>query len=258
MSLEGKCIVVTGSTRGIGKVTATHLAELGAHVAVVGRNRVRGEKLTAEIAATGGTARFFQRDLTQEEEVASLFGGVQQTFGPVDVVVNNAAATDVASRDRPVTEQPTADFDHFIRSNLHTVFWCFKYGIPRMPPEGGSFVTISSIEAITPRPGEPSYATTKAAICGLARQVAVDYGHKGIRSNTLQLGFIETNASRPLLDNPTIGRIVRSVTGGHPPRSLDVARAVAFLASESASGFNGATLTLDRGMTITGHLPGDL
>jgi NAD(P)-dependent dehydrogenase (short-subunit alcohol dehydrogenase family) len=256
--LRGKSIVVTGSTRGIGKVVAIELAAQGAQVVVVGRNRDRGEKVIAEIESTGGTAVLLPCDLSIEEEVARLFDDVLARFGALHGVVNNAAETDIVSRDKPIADQPTEDFDHFMKANVYSVFWCFKYGIRAMLPAGGSFVTMSSVESITPRGGEPSYSTAKAAVSGLSRQVAVDYGDQGIRANTLVLGFIETNASRSLLADAHIGPIVRGVTGGAPPTSLDVARATAFLLSDDAQGFNAATITLDRGMTATGHVPSDL
>ncbi len=257
-ALHDKTVIVTGSTRGIGKVTAAHLAGCGAEVFVVGRNVERGARVVSDIADAGGRSTFVRCDLSVEEEVAALFADVRRQAGALDVVVNNAAATDVATRDGSVVDVRTEDFEHFLRANVHSVFWCFKYGIPAMGPGGGSFVTISSVEAITPRAGEFSYATTKAAVCGLSRQVAVDYGHRGISANTLLLGFIETNATRPFLDDARIGDRVRGATGGRPPSSVDVARAVAFLASSGAAGFNGATLVLDRGLTVTGQVPGDL
>jgi NAD(P)-dependent dehydrogenase (short-subunit alcohol dehydrogenase family) len=258
VSVEGKNIVVTGATRGIGKVTAVHLAELGAHITVVGRNVERAEKVVASIVTSGGSAEFVRCDLSIEDDVVSLFDEVRRRRGRVDVVVSNAAATEVATRDHPIVEQSTEDFDYFVRANLYSVFWCFKYGIPAMQPEGGAFVTISSMEAIMARSGEPSYATTKTAVDALTRQVAVDYGDKGIRANTLMLGLIETNATAPFMRDARIGPIIRNATGGRPPTSLDVAHAVAFLASDAAGGFNGATLVLDRGMTVFGHVPGDL
>ena len=253
--LKGRTVVVTGSTRGIGKVTAQHLADAGAHVAVVGRNQDRGRRVVDEISSSGGTARFFPCDLTEEANVSSLFLQVVDHFGPVDAVVGNAAATDVATRDHRVTEQSTEDFEHFMRSNVRSAFWTFKYGIPAMGDTGGAFVTVSSMASTTPMPRQPSYSTSKAAVCGLARQVAVDYGMEGIRSNILLLGFVETNASRPLLGEARIGDVIRATTGGAPPTALDVARSIAFLVSDSATGFNGATLTLDRGMTIHGRVP---
>jgi NAD(P)-dependent dehydrogenase (short-subunit alcohol dehydrogenase family) len=257
MGVEAKSIVVTGATRGIGKVTAAHLAASGATVTVVGLDARRGERTVAQIAEAGGSAELVICDLTVESQVASMFDEVRRRVGRVDVVVNNAASTDL-TRDRPVAEQTTEDFDHFVRANLYNVFWCFKYGIRAMGADGGAFVTISSIESTHPRPGEMSYATTKAAATALARQVAVEYGDQGIRSNVLVLGFIETNASTHMLHDERLGPIIRRTTGGRPPTSLDVARAVAFLASDDGAGFNGAALTLDRGMSTFGQLPGDL
>ena len=195
--LHDTSVVVTGATRGIGKVTAVHLAERGAEVFVVGRNPERGARVVADITGAGGRGTFIPCDLSVEDQVAELFGEVRRRVGTIDVVVNNAAATDVVARDASVVDLRTEDFEYFLRANVHSVFWCFKYGIPAMGEHGGTFVTMSSVEAITPRPGELSYATSKAALCGLSRQVAVDYGHRGISANTLLLGFIETNALAP-------------------------------------------------------------
>lgn len=255
MSLQDKAIVITGATRGIGKAMAMHLAAEGASVSVVGRSVERGERVVAEIAAAGGSAAFIRCDVSVESDVAALFDEVARRLGAIDAVVNNAAATDVATRDRPVVEQTTEDFDHFVRSCLYSVFWSFKYGIPAMGPDGGVFVTISSIAALVSSRAQGSYAAAKAAAATLSRQVAVDYGDEGIRANVLTLGFVETNASARLLDDPTIGPAVRAATGGRPPSSLDVAHAVAFLVSDDGWGFNGANLILDRGMTAMSHVP---
>ena len=255
MSLKDKAIVITGATRGIGKAIAMHLAAEGARVSVVGRSVERGQRVVTEITAAGGTAAFISCDVSVEDDVAALFAEATKRHGTVDAVVNNAAATEVATRDRPVVEQTTEDFDYFVRSSLYSVFWSFKYGIPAMSPAGGVFVTISSIAATVSSRAQGSYAAAKAAAATLSRQVAVDYGDQGIRSNVLTLGFVETNATARLLDDPRIGSAVRAATGGRPPTSIDVARAVAFLASDDGWGFNGANLVLDRGMTAMSHVP---
>ena len=255
MSVKDKAVVITGATRGIGKAMAIHLAAEGARVSVVGRSVERGDRVVADITAAGGTASFIHCDVSVEDDVAALFEQVTRRHGFIDAVVNNAAATDVASRDHPVVEQTTADFDHFVRSCLYSVFWTFKYGIPAMSLSGGAFVTISSIAAMVSTRAQGSYAAAKAAATTLSRQVAVDYGDAGIRANVLTLGFIETNATGPLLDDPSIGPAVRAATGGRPPSALDVARAVGFLASDDACGFNGANLILDRGMTAISNVP---
>jgi NAD(P)-dependent dehydrogenase (short-subunit alcohol dehydrogenase family) len=253
--LQDKVAAVTGSTRGIGKVIAAHLAAEGARVAVVGRSTDRGQRVTDAIVAAGGRAKLFPCDLSAERNVERLFDDIVDTWGPLDIVVNNAAPTDLAERDRPVTEQSTEDFEHFIRGGLYSVFWSFKYGIPAMNPAGGAFVTISSLAAVCSRVAEPSYAATKAAAAALTRQVAVDYGHLGIRANVLTLGFMHTNATASLLTDGRIGPMIRATTLGHVPTSEDCAKAVAFLVSDASAGFNGASLTLDGGMSALSHVP---
>ena len=177
---------------------------------------------------------------------------------PGDFVVYRVNRRPIGEDTLIVEDQPGDVFDHFMRTNVYSVFWSFKYGIPAMQPGGGAFVTLSSIESITPRAGEPSYATSKGAVTTLSRQVAVDYRDDGIRANVLVLGFVETNASKTLLADRRIGDVVRGTTGNRPVQALDVAKAVAFLVSDEATGFNGSTITLDRGMTVVGHVPADL
>jgi NAD(P)-dependent dehydrogenase (short-subunit alcohol dehydrogenase family) len=245
--------VVTGASRGIGKAIALHLGTSGYRVAVVGRSPDRGARVVGEIVGDGGVAEFFHCDVAVESSVAQLFTDVAGRWGGLDVVVNNAAKTDVTETDKSVTEMATEDFDAFLRTNVHSTFWSFKYGIPAMGAAGGSFITISSIAAVVSRPAEPGYGTSKAAAAALTRQVAVDYGAKGIRANVLMLGFVHTNATNRMLSEGPVGPAVRSATPGSIPTSQDVARAVAFLAAETA--FNGATLTIDGGMTAVSPIP---
>ena len=108
--------------------------------------------------------------------MAALYDEVTGLYGTVDAVIDNAAATDVATRDRPIVTQTTEDFDYFVRSCLYSVFWSFKYGIPAMGETGGAFVSISSIAAEAVTKGLGSYAAAKAAAATLSRQVAVEYG----------------------------------------------------------------------------------
>ncbi len=122
-----------------------------------------------------------------------------------------------------------------------------------MRPQGGSFVTISSTAALVSAPNQTAYATTKSAVTALTRQVAIDYGKRGIRANSLVLGLIETAATRRMLAETPIGEVVRAATAGAVPTSSDVAEAVAFLAQ--AKGFNGASTVLDGGQLALSHVP---
>jgi len=251
--MADRVAVVTGGSRGIGKAIARQLGARGYRVAVVGRSVERGEKVAHSIVGDGGSAAFFRADLTAEPQVEQLYADVSKRWGRLDVVVNNAAKTDVTDTDRSVTELSTKVFDEFLRANVLSVFWAFKYGIPAMGSQGGSFITISSIAAVVSRPGEPGYGTSKAAAAALTRQVAVDYGPRGVRANVLMLGFVHTNATAPMLAQGPAGPLIRSATPGSIPTSEDVARAVAFLASDTA--FNGSTLTLDGGTTAVSPVP---
>jgi NAD(P)-dependent dehydrogenase (short-subunit alcohol dehydrogenase family) len=246
--------IVTGGTRNIGKVISKTLAAAGAHVVIGGRSVERGERTAAEIVAGGGSCRFVVADLSLEAHAERLVRSAVEEFGSLDVVVSNAAATDVAMRDAPVADLSTEDFDHFLAAGLRGAFWMFKFGVTAMNGSG-SFVSIGSLASLTSRPAEPAYAASKGGLTSLARQVAVDYGPLGIRSNTLVLGFIQTNASKPLLADPRYGDKLRAVVPGPIPEAKDVAAAVLFLASDAGHGFNGATLVLDGGLSAMSSVP---
>jgi len=252
--LSGKVAIVTGGTRNIGKVTSTMLAEAGAQVVIAGRSVDKGLRTASTIVANGGMCRYQETDLSREADAERLIRTTVEDWGGLDIVVNNASPTDVALRDGRVADLATEDFDHFIGAGLRGAFWMFKYGVAAM--EGsGCFVSISSNAAFASRSAEPAYAAAKGGLNALARQVAVDYGPHGIRSNTLVLGFIKTNATTPLLDDPRYGDQLRAGVPGPIPEAKDVAAAVLFLASDAGRGFNGATLVLDGGQSALSSVP---
>ncbi|MGD9794401.1 MAG: SDR family NAD(P)-dependent oxidoreductase [Acidimicrobiia bacterium] len=253
-ALDGRVAIVTGATRNIGKVIARELAAHGASVVIGGRSIERGTRVEAELSVDGRVCRFVPCDLTLERDAETLVQRTVEMFGRVDIVVNNASATDVAIRDRPVVEQTTEDFDHFLGASLRGAFWMFKYAVPAMG-DSGSFVSISSTASMSSRPGEPAYGAAKGGMNALSRQVAVEYGPRGIRSNTLVLGFIVTNASAPLVADARYGDRLRACVPGTLPTALDVANAVVFLAGDASRGFNGATLVLDGGLSAMSPVP---
>ncbi len=247
--LEGKICVVTGSTRGIGRTIAAALGGAGAVVVVTGRTEDAGRAVASQIESDGGRAMFVRCDVSEESNVAELFATVARELGRVDVVVNNAAATGLGVAQQPVVQHSSEQFDYFVRATLYSAFWCFKYAIPTMGTAGGVFVSISSNASSFPTPAHPAYAAAKAGLNGLVRQVALDYGPTGIRSNAVVIGFTD-KANNPFAENPEAMSRLRAATLGVVPTYHDVAGFVLYLASDAGRAFNGALLHLDGGASV--------
>jgi len=252
MQLEGKTAIITGSTRGIGAVMARTFAARGARVVVSGRNVERGESVAADIRAAGGTATFVRVDVTVEEDVRHLIEETRSTYGGLNVLVNNAAPTDLmAATTCGVHEYSTEDFDAIVQGCLYGTFWCCKYGIEEMLEHGGSVINISSGAAIQASPGVPAYSAAKAAIHGLTRSIAVDYGEAGIRANVIAVGLIKDELTSALFSIPAMATgIVGLQLVPRPGEPSDIAGLAAYLASDESAFMSGQEIRMDGGLTI--------
>lgn len=256
MRLEGKVALVTGATQGIGSVIVERLAEEGARVAFTGRRADVGKTVEAGLRAKGHDVTFVQGDVSIEEQVKAAVDETARIYGGLNILVNNAAATDIAgagSQDTHVAELETKIWEQTFRVAAHGTFWMIKYAIPHMRKAGGGSVVnitaASSTRAIT---GRPSYQASKGAVNALTRQVAVDYAPEGIRCNAVVVGFINTGEAgmRRLLANDAFNAEIRRVIPiprlGDP---RDIANAVLFYASDESTYVTGTMLPVDGGMT---------
>jgi NAD(P)-dependent dehydrogenase (short-subunit alcohol dehydrogenase family) len=251
--------VVTGGTRGAGEAIAARFAAEGAQVAILGRNVERGTAVVDQIRAAGGEVMFIAADVAVEDDVARAIGAAAEAFGRIDVLVNNAAPTDLvtSAMDRPVVDQTTEDFDRIVKVSLYGTFWCCKYAIPHMQPGGrAAIINISSITSIEGQSSVPSYSAAKGAINSLTRQLAVEYASAEIRVNTLLFGAIDNERLQSvpipgLRDALRRQQLTRLVT------VEDTAHAALFLASQESACVTGQMLVLDGGAFAKGAMPMD-
>jgi meso-butanediol dehydrogenase/(S,S)-butanediol dehydrogenase/diacetyl reductase len=252
-SMQGKVALVSGSTRGIGRSIAEHLAAEGAAVAVTGRTVEKGEKVVARIREAGGTAEFLALDVTDEASVRDVVAETVRRFGSLTTLVNNAAPTDaVASTVKHLVDYTTEEWNRIMTGTLTgNVFWASKYAWPHLAAaQGASIVNISSGQAIAGFKGFGAYGAAKAGVSALTRTLAVEGAADGIRANSILVGRVISGRG-DAGHHTGGGRLTRI---GNP---MDIAYAVAYLASDHAEFVTGTQLTADGGFSINGDIAAD-
>ena len=223
-------------------------AQEGARVVVTGRDRERGERMTAAIADDGGEAIFAAVDLADEAACDSLVATAVERFGSLTVLVNNAVAG-TGTRDGPVTLVTTEEWEATLRVNLTAVAWLCRAAIPEMVDAGhGSIVNVSSRAAERGTPGLAAYAASKGGMNALTRSIAVDYARDNVRCNTVSPGYILHDRRDARLDDDRRRRL----EGMHLTRlgtAADVAFAALYLACAESEFVTGINLPVDGGST---------
>lgn len=250
---EGKVAVVTGAGAGIGRAVALRLATEGAQVAVLDRDEPAATDTVAAIERDGGRAAPFAVDVSSADAVRTGIDAVVEAFGGIDVLVNNAGVV----RYGVVTEFSVEDWDLVIDTNLKSVFLTAKYAIPSMRSRGGgAIVNTASTQAFASQPMVAAYSASKGAVVAMTRTLALDHAADGIRVNCICPGSVETPMLRYgaelLGDAADPGTTMQQWGHQHPIGRLiqpdDVARLVAFLASDDAAVITGAPYLVDGGL----------
>jgi 3-oxoacyl-[acyl-carrier protein] reductase len=245
--LKGKCAIVTGGGRGIGKAIALKLAEQGANIVINYRSSEKeAEELVNAIANIGGTALAVKADVSKFDEAEKLIKGAQEKFGSVDILVNNAGIT----KDNLMLRMKEEDFDNVIAVNLKGCFNCIKHvSSVMLKQKSGRIINISSVIGLVGNAGQANYAASKAGVLGLTKSMAKELGSRGITVNAIAPGYIETDMT-DVLPQKVKDTIMDSIPLKRIGKTSDVADLTAFLASDSASYITGQVINVDGGMVV--------
>lgn len=250
--MENRVALVTGAGAGIGRASAVLLAREGAEVAVTDVDAAAAEEVVREIEGVVGTARAWELDVSDEEQVRRVIDEVAEHYGRLDLLVNNAG---IAGADRPTHELSLEEWEEVHAVNTRGVFLCTKHAIPHMRAAGGgSVVNLSSIYGIVGAPDVPPYHASKGAVRVMTRTDAMLYAEDGIRVNSVHPGFVRTPMVEEFLEGQSDAEETRrQLVGLHPLGRLgepeEIARGILFLASEESSFMTGAELVIDGGYT---------
>ncbi|MCI8599495.1 MAG: glucose 1-dehydrogenase [Lachnospiraceae bacterium] len=250
MKFQDKVAIVTGSTKGIGKATAMLMAAEGAKVVIVGTTEEAGNAVVAEIKEAGGEAFYQKTDVTSPEALDALVKATLDTYGKIDILVNNAGVGGSLANMDQITDE---EWDKVLATNLSAPFQMMKRIIPIMEQAGGgTIVNVASMASTGAGRGGIAYTTAKHGFLGLTRQISLDHGHAGIRINAVMPGPIDTQMIARVLSIPQhpVNMKIKMSPSGRPGNPEEVAKAIAFLASDESSYIHGAALAVDGGYTI--------
>ncbi len=254
MKLQGKVAAITGAGRGIGRAAAELFACEGARLAIIEIDHKTGPETEKALRASGAEAFWIRTDIADPAQVASAFQQVEDRFGALHVLYNNASVF-LGTADGPVADLPLEVWQRVIAINLHGLFHCCKYAIPLMIRSGGgSIINTSSSAGLIGIPKCDAYTATKGATITMTRSMAVEYGPKKIRVNCIAPAGIMTEMLRESsLDNPDFDEqaFFRTAPLGRYGTPEEIAKLALFLASDDSSYLNGAIVVADGGITIT-------
>ena len=246
MRFQNETVLVTGSTRGIGKAIAQAFAQEGATALIVGRNAQLVEETVQDIVGKGGKADGFACDVTDVNQVSETVNKILDKHKCIDILVNNAGVT----RDNLLLRISESDWDEVINVNLKGVYTTTKVVSRAMlKAKKGKIISIASIIGITGNAGQSNYAASKAGIIGFPKSVAKELASRGITVNVVAPGYIQTDMTAKLTDKVK-EEVQSSIPLGRIGEPSDVAGACLFLASNSANYMTGQTIVVDGGLAI--------
>ncbi len=247
INLENKVAIVTGASRGIGKVIAEQMAKAGAKTICVSRSLSDIEKVAQEIKIQGLTAIAIACDIKNGTQYQDLVKSVVEKFGSVDILVNNAGIT----KDNLIMRMSDEDWNTVIDTNLKGAFNGTK-AVTRhmMKQRSGRIINISSVVGLIGNAGQANYAASKAGLIGLTKATAKELASRGITANCIAPGYIETDMTNRLPEKIK-NALIEQIPLGRIGQATDIAATVCFLASDNAGYITGQTFTVDGGMVMS-------
>jgi len=242
--LDGKLVLVTGATRGIGKAIALTLGEAGATVIGTATSELGAENISKVFAESKISGKGMKLNVTDNEQVLNLVKSIGEDFGSVDILVNNAGIT----RDNILLRMKEDEWEDIIETNLSSVYKMSKSVLRGMiKNRSGRIISITSVVGAMGNAGQSNYAAAKAGIIGFTKSLAREVGVRGITVNAIAPGFIETD----MTDNLPIAQkeaLASQIPMGRLGTVDEIAQAVLFLAADSGSYVTGQTLHINGGM----------
>ncbi|MGH8632272.1 MAG: SDR family NAD(P)-dependent oxidoreductase [Burkholderiales bacterium] len=249
--LDDKVALVTGSSRGIGRSIAEHMAAYGAKVVISSRKQPACEEVAAAIRAAGGDAIAVPANIGEKSQLEALVAAARRQWGRIDVLVCNAASNPYFG---PMVGLPDEAFNKILQNNVVSNLWLANMVLPEMAErKDGVVIIVSSIGGLKGTALLGAYAVSKAADMQLARNLAVEWGKHNIRVNCIAPGLVRTDFARALWENPEILRRYESMTPlGRIGEPDDIGGIAVFLASGAGAFVTGQTIVADGGVTIAG------
>jgi len=251
--LQGKVAIVTGSSRGIGKAIALGYAREGAMVVLTGRDQSTLETVAEEVVQVGTKALPVRVDVTQPEDVEEMVERTLAVFGRVDILVNNAGIPLVA----PSEGLDLNEWRKVIDTNLTGVFLCSQaVARPMLRQGSGCIINIGSLTSFVGFPKRLAYASTKTAVLGVTRVLAVEWARQGIRVNAIAPGWIRTDLMQSLIARGVLDpdKLIARTPMGRLGEVDDIVGPAIFLASDEAAFITGQTLVVDGGWLAYGYV----
>ncbi len=249
-SLAGKKALVTGASRGIGQVIAVAFARAGADVALTARTEAGLAETAREIRGLGRQAVEIPADLINRDAAEDSVRIALKELGQLDIVVNNAGGSSFVT---PFLDMRPSGWDKVLRLNLDATMWICQAAGAHMTTRGtGSVINVASVAGLVGAPFLAPYGAAKAAVVGLTKTLAVEWGRSGVRVNALCPGWTATDLNRAMWDSPDGGAAtIAGVPMGRWGKAEEMAGPAVFLASEAASFMTGQVLVIDGGQTAT-------
>ena len=245
--LKGKCAVITGASRGIGKCIATKFAKEGANVVINYRNNEEEAlKVKQELEDLGSQVLVVKADVSELEQAENLIKEAKKEFGRVDILVNNAGIT----KDNLIIRMKEEDFDSVIKTNLKGAFNCLKAVTPIMLKQKyGKIVNMASVVGVVGNPGQVNYCASKAGLIVMTKSLAKEIGSRNITVNAIAPGFIDTDMTKILSDDQK-KKILSQIPLNKFGNVEDIANVALFLGSENSNYITGQVIHVDGGMAM--------